>query len=105
MQRLSQFSKKKIKYIFHWCLKSPLYEGIIWKKTVWAHSLNNSRHFVKNLGFFLICQSTTSMYSVLKICKVWWNIKEWKMIKLETNEANLSMRQTWFCEKDSLVSS
>lgn len=94
-----------MKYIFHWCWKSPLYEEIIWKKTVWAHSLNNSRHFVKNLGFFLICQSTTSMYSVLKICKVWWNIKEWKMIKLETNEPNLSMRQTWFCEKDSLVSS
>lgn len=23
------------------------------------------------------------------------------MIKLETNEPNLSMRQTWFCEKDS----
>lgn len=45
------------------------------------------------------------MYSVLKNCKVWWNIKEWKMIKLETNEPNLSMRQTWFCEKDSLVSS
>lgn len=51
------------------------------------------------MGFSLICQSTTSMYSVLKNCKVWWNIKEWKMIKLETNEPNLSMRQTWFCEK------